>query len=149
MAASGGVIVAFLADRLSRKREIKTRENEKSHSRQERKRAFRSQIKSIRAELMAIDLNDRKGQLINHYRTTIATLRRACCDISEDINNPEFESTWIRYCGLSDADIYNAKGSKNPELLEGNDWLKAIAPQYEEGRELIVNLLDRLVELAK
>lgn len=130
---SGGLAGAIAANWFTGRREESNR-----------RRTFRAYVKSVRAELMAIDSPATKGEdFIKRYEATIAGVRRACCEMSGNISCPDFEKAWVDYCGMTEAQMTRREG-KFPD-----DGLRALAPDYDRGRLEMVGFLDAMISNAK
>lgn len=114
----------------------------------QRKRSFRGYIRSVRAELMALNLKPTGHVFVEWHQSTIKDFRHACCNVAEDISNDEFESAWVSYCGMTESDLAQREGDENRKLLL-DETIRAFAPRYELGRDKVVALLDKIVALAK
>jgi len=136
---SGGIFGAIVAFFLVLRKEKNSRQ-----------RTFRGYIKSVKAELKAIDLKARTGgdELLGTYKATVSGVRRACCDVSDDIPRPEFQDCWEGYCGLTEADIVQREPFKNGKGLE-EQLYECAASHYDRGREKMFAHLDALIRHAE
>lgn len=114
-----------------------------------RKRTFRSFIKSVRAELLAINLTSKDHRLVERHQETIRGVRSACCDVSDDIPGPEFERVWVDYCGLTEPDIAQREGDTDKSISVVDEPFRAFTPYYDRGRDKMIALLDRMIEYAE
>ena len=115
-----------------------------------RKRTFRAYIKSVKAELRAIDLETKAGgdDLVRTYKATVSGVRSACCDVSDDVSASQFQASWEGYCGLTEADIVQRKPlskDKSPE----DQLVECAKSHYDLGREKLFALLDDLIRYAQ
>jgi hypothetical protein len=115
-----------------------------------RKRTFRGYIKSVKAELSAIDLGSKTGgdDLVRTHKATVSGVRSACCDVSDDVPSPQFQASWESYCGLTEADIVQRKPFNKDKLLDDQlyEWAES---HYDLGREKMFALLDDLIRCAR
>jgi hypothetical protein len=113
-----------------------------------RKHAFRGYVRSILAEIQAIDLEAlQEGQLLQKQQATVQALRAECAKVYEDIcsaSRTKFEEAWVTYCGLTKQDV------------EPHDRFDPVAnptailfPNYERGRERIATLLTEILRHAR
>ncbi len=114
-----------------------------------RKRTFRGYIKSVKAELKAIDLHTKTGgeDLVKTYKATVSGVRFACCEVSDDVPSPQFQTSWESYCGLTEADIVQRKPLSQDKPLE-DQLFECAKSHYDLGREKMFALLDDLIRCA-